>query len=356
MKISPALRQILDTSPYDLLTGIKRKINVLGIKSSMLTKEQEELLAQMRQDNSIAPSPFRATEFWTRMEKMFDAYFYSQSINNIEEKDFNMWFHGFKPGDHRIYDYFVWTYFQLLRQKDKYNLLQKIPATCSVGKGLAYEIDGCKLSLDLMFSIDEFYCLLELRPDLISEPLIVSEIGAGWGRLGYVIKCVNPKAIYAAFDLPEILLISSTYLPKLLDQFTAREYQESRKFEVIDREALKQSDLWFFGSQDFQKVEPETFDLVVNIASFQEMTLLQVAEYLEHIDEKLVNSGGLFLKQLWNGDEHNPTEKTITGYEAYPFPKHFSKAFLRNTLWSTYFFEAGFKKEEFKADSTIEKE
>ena len=82
-------------------------------------------------------------------------------------------------------------------------------------------MDSQTLSLDLLFSIDDFYNLYEINPKIAHEPIVVAELGAGWGRLGYVLRKVNPRATYIVFDLPEVLLISQTYLPTLRFNYAA---------------------------------------------------------------------------------------------------------------------------------------
>lgn len=309
-----------------------------------LSPRQLRLLNQMRSDNGAAPPPFRATALWAAAARRFEREFYMNGIDGVETQYFNLRFSGFAAGDERLYDYFLYTYFQLVRERDTLGLLKRVSTMCPVKRGFAYEIEGCRVSLDLLFSIDDLYNLLEVRPGLLSEPLVIADVGAGWGRLGYVLKLANPRLAYVVFDLPESLLISSTYLHKLLPEEPYRSYQDSRSVHSLDRRMLTDGEMWFLGAQDLLKVCPGSLDVVVNIASFQEMTLDQVSEYFRIIGEK-AHGGVLYLKQLWSGKTHGQHLGEIAGYEEYPFNASWERLFLRNARFSHYFFEAAFRLE-----------
>jgi putative sugar O-methyltransferase len=337
------LRKILNLSVATLARRLDfkyRSAQLLG--KSSLTREQSSLLAEMRADNSRASSPFRATETWESVARLFDRVFRLEGIGDVGGQYFNLRFSGFAPGDPRLHRYLVYTYFHLLRDRDVHGLLKRIPAIEPVKLGMAYEIDGCKISLDLLFSIDEFYSLLELRPDLMSEPVVVAEIGAGWGRLGYVLKRVNPRLAYIIFDLPEVLLISSTYLPRLLTGEEYRTYRQARGIPSLSRQAFFRAGVWFLGSHDLPRVQEGSLDVVVNIASFQEMTETQVGHYFQIISEK-GRGGHLYLKQLWEGATHGHRLGEISGYGRYPFPSGWEKVFLRNVSFSPDFFETAYR-------------
>jgi putative sugar O-methyltransferase len=337
------VRRVLDLSVASVARRLDFKYRLARLLGkSSLTLEQSSLLAEMRTDNLRAPSPFRASEVWDRVVKLFDRVFRLEGIGDVEEQYFNLRFSGFAPGDPRLHRYLVYTYFHVLRGRDVHGLLKRIPATEPVKLGMAYEIDGCKVSLDLLFSIDEFYSLLELRPDLMSEPLIVADIGAGWGRLGYVLKRVNPRLTYVIFDLPEILLISSTYLPRLLTGEECRSYRQAKEIPPLSRQVFSRAGVWFLGSHDLPRVQEGSLDVVVNIGSFQEMTETQVGQYFQIISEK-GRGGHLYLKESWSIATHGEPLGEISGHGRYPFPSAWEKVFLRNVTFSPDYFETAYR-------------
>ena len=60
--------------------------------------------------------------------------------------------------------------------------------------------------------------ILDKVPDIATKPLVVLDLGSGWGRMGYILKKLNPSICYIACDLPESLVVSSSYLPKNVTQ------------------------------------------------------------------------------------------------------------------------------------------
>jgi putative sugar O-methyltransferase len=326
---------------FDRVTEVFYPLASIAGKKTKLSVEQIDLLEKMRLDNACAPSPFRTSSRWAEIVKSFEKEFFFSGIGDVETDFYNLRFSGFSPSDPRIYGYFVYTLYQLVRQRDIYGLLEKIPATTTLQDGFAYKINGQKVSLDLLLSIDDFYNLLEIRPNLISEPIIVADIGAGWGRLGYVLKKANPLITYLVFDLPEILLISSTYLPRVLPNIRYQMYEESRFIKLLDRETLTRGGMWFLGTQDLMKTEDASLDIVVNIASFQEMTLEQVSQYFNLITRKAQN-GQIYLEQLWSGKTMGQHLDEIEDYNKYPFPKSWEQIYLRNSSFSQTFFETAF--------------
>ena len=197
-------------------------------RPSALTEAQSAELELMRKDNQLAATPFVASKHWEEVVRIFESILIRDGITNPEEQEFNFSFSRLALGDERLHRYVCWMYRNLLKSRNSLNLLNLLNATCSTKRGLAYQMDSQTLSLDLLFSIDDFYNLYEINPKIAHEPIVVAELGAGWGRLGYVLHKVNPRATYIVFDLPEVLLISQTYLPTLLRGSITRQYSQNR--------------------------------------------------------------------------------------------------------------------------------
>ena len=192
----------------------------------------------------------------------------------------------------------------------------------------------------MLFSIDDFYNLYELNPAVATEPVVVAELGAGWGRLGYVLLKVNPKATYVIFDLPEVLLVSQSYLPTLLPDLTVGPYSQSHTLQP-SRRSLAAASVWFFGPQQMEQFQPGSIDYIVNIASFQEMPMAFVREYMRLFSRQAAG-GYCYLRQLYEGNFHGHRLDEIQGLQEYPFPGSWRKEFLRPTKLSDEFFEGGF--------------
>jgi hypothetical protein len=346
MNVYRTVKSVLDISPLDVVRALRRRLTALPFAlpnaPRRLSSDQTKELDIMRHDNRAAGPPFAPSLFWRELlAKRFDYYFQTEGIQNPEEHELNLCFSGFSPGDVRLHRYVCWLYLTILQRRDTLGLIRKLSPTCREEDGFAYRFGEFFVSLDLLLSIDDFYSLYELNPKVAVEPIIVAELGAGWGRLGYVLCKANPNATYVIFDLPEILLISQSYLPTLLPDTKAMTYESNREISRIKREELLQSKVWFFGTQDVQKLQECSVDLFVNIASFQEMPREYVATYLTYIGHA-ASGGGCFFRQLKDRRIHGHHREEIAGVDQYSFPSTWKCAFLRSSTISNDFFEAGF--------------
>ena len=71
-------------------------------------------------------------------------------------------------------------------------------------------------------------------------------------------------------DLPESLLISQSYLPSIVKTSTLFRYQDQRGQLAINDDKV-QGSISFIGSHDVPRIDENIMDVIVNIASFQEM-------------------------------------------------------------------------------------
>jgi putative sugar O-methyltransferase len=342
-----SLRRLLDASPLDVARAIVRmrapRPPVAGQTGARFTLTADEIaqLEMMRQDNRGAGPPYTAPKLWQLIVEEFEDVFRREGIGNPEEQYFNLRFSGFSPADARLHRYVCWMYRRILQARDSLGLLHKLRATCRRGRGFAYEMEGDCLSLDLLMSIDDFYNLYEMNPAVASEPTIVAELGAGWGRLGYVLRSVNPGAVYVIFDLPEVLVVSQRYMQALFPDARVADYATGRKVERFTRDTLLQYSLWFLGTQHIRQLDRGAVDVVLNVASFQEMPLAYVAEYVRRFSD-IAQGGHCYLRQLRAGDSHGHCYGEIATLEEYPFPKSWVQRYLRPSILTDEFFEAGF--------------
>jgi putative sugar O-methyltransferase len=191
-----------------------------------------------------------------------------------------------------------------------------------------------------LVSIDTLYSISEVKESVLTDPVVVVDLGAGWGRLGYVFKLANPNCTYVICDLPEALMVSSSYLPSLLPQETVYSYAENRKVREFSRSMLLEPAIRFCGAHHFGNFQEKSIDILINVSSFQEMTQLQVDQYFEVIDQKV--HGTFYTQQLWDSQTHNNMRDVISGFGSYPFRAHWSRHYARNTSWSDLYFEAAY--------------
>jgi putative sugar O-methyltransferase len=178
-----------------------------------------------------------------------------------------------------------------------------------------------------------------ITPEILTEKIIVADLGAGWGRIGYILKQINPKITYAIFDLPEPLLVAYTCLSSQLDE-KILPYQDLRLKKTYTQDMLKEYGLIFGGPQDILRFKDKSIDIFINVASFQEMTKSQVDKYLDIIDQKV--NGTLFIQQYYSHPDLNRLFGTIKGLEEYNFNPSWEKIYIRNSIFSERYFEAAF--------------
>lgn len=312
-----------------------------------LTHEQRSLLDLMRSDNAGAGFPFAASEVWIKEVENFDRVFDATGVGNIEHGYFNTRFSGVTKNDPRLYEWFISTLYFLLRGRDRLNILDKVEATpaeeaahavtrggAEIEFGVPITIDGRRVSADLLFSVYDFYNLYELDPAVATDALIVGDLGAGWGRLGHLLLQINPRIRYVIFDIPESLLLSSSYLPRLLPEVAHSDYVETRAIGSFTRELLTRNALWFLASQDLARLPANAVDLMVNVASFQEMNADQVNRYLQIFDE-VAFGGHVYLRNEYIGG--------CSSIDQYRFPEGWLRKFSRDSAYSAQFHEGGWR-------------
>jgi putative sugar O-methyltransferase len=305
-----------------------------------LRPDQLALLERMRADNLASASPFRASEYWQGLNLRFDAWFREHGIADVEDQPYNRLFSGADPKSSKFYEYALWMLYERVRARDADGVLARVAATARGPKRGAIEFDGRPVSWDSLISVDTLLSLNEtLGGGLWSEPVVVADLGAGWGRIGHALLSINPRAAYVAIDLPEALLVASEYLPRLLPGAAVRDYAAGRD-GAVTRDDLAGSRLSFLGTHDLPRFAPASVDCLVNVASFQEMTRRQVGQYLAIADR--IAGRAVYVQEIWDARRRN-LDLAIAGIDEYDFPDRWERAFLRNATFSEKVFEAGFR-------------
>jgi putative sugar O-methyltransferase len=318
--------------------GISRRRAASALRRDRLPQRDRALLELMRRDNAAAPPPYRATEHWLQLNQQFDEWFHWEGIGDVEVQEMNQFFSSPPPTDPKLLRYATWMLYRDLAARDELGLLDKISATIDEESGRAFRFEGRLVSWDLLISLDHLYSIHEAKPEILTSPCVVVELGAGWGRLGYALRQANPAATYVVCDLPEVLLVASRYLPRILPGDRFRQYEETRQASELSRETLlAEPGVWFLGAHQLEDIADDAVDCLVSVASFQEMTVDQVDAYFDVIDRKV--DGVFYTLQLRSGRTHGLHLGEIGGLADYPFRPAWRAAFLRNPAWSDLYFE-----------------
>lgn len=154
-----------------------------------------------------------------------------------------------------------------------------------------------------VISQDLANCALEteaLRRALAGAvPTAILEVGGGYGRTAYALLGLYPDASYTVVDIEPALSITRFYLTSLYP----------------DRQ------LYFVDAADLGGVTVRP-DLVVAIATFEDLTPDQVEGYLEWLDGVVAPGAVVFVKQ-WK-QWHNPADDVDNRLDDYPIPASWS--------------------------------
>ncbi len=309
-------------------------------KENKLDQDKQRLLDLMRKDNLDTGCPFEPSSMWKELNAKFDKIMHFEGINRVESQQYNRNFSQSVPSSSRYYRYALWLFYSKIKEIDCFNYLDKIESPLPADSEFVYVFGKNKVSWDLLTALDKLYSIYQSYPAIFTGRIVVAELGAGWGKIGYVLKMINPNCTYVIFDLPETLLLSSSRLPQLLPLEKFFNYRDIRQISSISKSFLMQRGLCFCGTQDLARFENKSIDVFINTSSFQEMTKDQVKAYFQYIDKKV--KGVLYLQQYWQHLELNKMYNVMKEYGEYPFLVSWEQAYLRNSTYSERYFDTLF--------------
>ena len=300
-----------------------------------LSAVQLQELDEMKRDNLSSTHPFIPTGIvWEKLSVLFEKRLHIDGLGIVEDQTLNHWFSAFKPTHKKYYFYALWMLYTRLKERDTYNLLDKTTPSASRKKGIAIEVNGKMLSWDYLISMESVMTMIEYYPELLTQKKVVLDLGAGWGRMGYLLKTINPLITYIVSDIPVSLMVSQYYLPSVLQGEKLFRYQDNKTIKSFSHGYfVNNTGLHFIASQDLAKLEDKSVDVFINIASFQEMTQAQVDSYFGIIHK--VTKDILYLEQRYEGD-------AVTR-ESYPYHPQWKKCVDRDVIFAPRYFESLYK-------------
>jgi putative sugar O-methyltransferase len=179
------------------------------------------------------------------------------------------------------------------------------------GNGIGFDCaDGRFVSADVMRfqEVVNAFHASGLLEELRRKPRnLVLEIGAGYGGLIYQLSSLF-SGTFVVVDLPETLLFSASYITMNRPESRIYVYDPATFDEAV--RSLDRYDFFFVPNFRLSALRTAAFDLVLNLASLQEMREDQVREYLDFIRATL---RGTFFS--WNVDRH-PRNTELTNVNA----------------------------------------
>ena len=260
-------------------------------------------------------------------------------LNTIEPLDFLHSAVGLERNITRIgwreeflYKLFVGMLWELACKEDRSGLTRRLEEPI-IGNPIRIRRKGRLISQDLANSIREYSTLLLARPDLQSAPKHVAELGAGYGRLAYVML-QDPGTKYFVFDIPPALAVSQWYLSHVFPNEPIFRFRHFDSYASIENE-LSRSRIAFFTPNQLDQLPDRHFDVFASISTLPEMTARQVHNYLKVISDK---TGGIVYIKQWK-TWTNPDDAFTFNQSDIRLAEGFSKVFERDDQVQDAFFE-----------------
>jgi len=244
---------------------------------------------------------------------------------------------SFNPLAAWIYKTYVAMYVDVIARQDTRGLLRTIEEP-ALGNPFLVKHNGLNVSQDLCNSIHELYSILgpEGQPSSSSSGTpAFAEIGAGYGRLAYVILKAVPSATYTIVDIPPALYLSQRYLTTLFPESRAFTFRPFRDYAEVAAE-FEASRIRFIAPHQLELLAPKSFDYFINISSFHEMTVPQVRNYFRLIDR---TCRGRFYTKQWRVSRSQINGCTLRERD-YPVPSRWRTVFQRRHPVQRMFFDA----------------
>ena len=157
-----------------------------------------------------------------------------------------------------------------------------------IGNPRTLAVDGIAVTQS---SVEYAYMLIHLEPYLRDVEVVV-DIGGGYGGMARLLKLAFPELGLVLLDLPEVNAIQTYFLTRAFPETSVLTLSDIVERARIDPRELG-ADFLVLPGQLVERLEPYSFDLVINSRSMMEMDLETVTFYLSQIQSKLP-AGGRF--------------------------------------------------------------
>lgn len=240
---------------------------------------------------------------------------------------------SFDPVSAFVYKLYVAMLYEFVAAGDTAGLLRRLEEP-DVGNPFSIRHRGRWISQDLCNSVHEFYAAGggDLPTD---EPCDVAELGAGYGRLGYVFLEALPRSTYTVIDIPPALNVAQEYLSRVFPRDSVFGFRRFARYEDVCEE-FEGARIRFLAAHQIELLPEKRFDRFLNVSSLHEMSRPQIENYLTQIDR--VCRGRFYSKQ-WRVSQASVNGHVIRENE-YPIPKSWNEDYRRRHPVQRMFFEA----------------
>jgi len=228
------------------------------------------------------------------------------------------------------YKIFVGLLWELARRIDRTGLARTLQEP-TVGNPIRIWRSKQLISQDLANSLREANVILDFERK--APRAVVGELGAGYGRLGYVLL-QDPTIRYLVFDVPPTLAVAQWYLPKVFPDARIFRFRHFRSFDEIEEE-LAESRIGFFTPNQLELFPDRFIDIFASISTLPEMNRAQVQNYISLMGRK---TGSLIYLKQWREWRNELDDYLFSSADVW-IPE-FRKAFEKIDIVQDQFFEA----------------
>jgi putative sugar O-methyltransferase len=362
-----------------------RYLHEAGAATRLLSTEARNSVEQMREELSAAPNIYHPSAFWAEIGKLNERVLdwsgeanFKRTLNQnyfnfiptspddarmrrmrhlmrhhgqrvparyvVEDPDCDqtLWiscypdYFIFKEPDRiikrEVYCEYLALMYEYALQRDRSGVLKTLDEP-TLGNPIRVHRNGRLISQDIVNSVRERNSILASTDADSNTPFMLAELGAGYGRLGYLMLKTT-RCRYFVFDIPPALYISQWYLTTLFPGRRAFQFRHFDAFESIESE-LSQADMGFFTPNQLAKFPSRYFDVFATISSLHEMRRDQISHYMMLMGR--TTKFALYLKQ--QKDYLNPIDHLVIRKDDYPLPGGWSPKWERFDLINPGFFE-----------------
>jgi len=214
----------------------------------------------------------------------------------------------------RLYKWLVGSLYEYALKMDPAGALARLEEP-ELGNPIRVWRDGKLISQDLVNSVRERNAIVAALPGAEADPTRrVAELGAGYGRLGYVLLA-STNWRYFVFDIPPALYISEWYLSRLFPERRVFRFRPFASYAEIAAE-LEDAQIAFFTANQVAAFPEGYFDVFATISSLHEMRPGQIAHFLRLMASRTREA--VYLKQ--HEDYVNPWDNLRIRRTEYGLP------------------------------------
>jgi putative sugar O-methyltransferase len=224
-------------------------------------------------------------------------------------------------------------------RRDRSGLLATLEEP-KLGNPIRVHRNGRLISQDLVNSVRERNSIFAAMKGESDTHFTLAELGAGYGRLGYVMLKTT-RCRYFVFDIPPALYLSQWYLTTLFPKRRAFRFRRFDTIEEIESELIE-ADIGFFTPDQLAKFPAGYFDVFATISSIHEMRRDQISHYMALMGRTTKST--LYLKQ--QKDYVNPVDNLVIRKNDYPVPAGWAPSRERFDLINPGFFERIYRRDQ----------